>query len=412
IFNTAVKFNSYRGPIQSAPRTRQAIYDCPRVALREFGHSLGLAHPDEHGQNVVALMNSIISDLDHLADDDIAGGRFLYGVRITSSLGSLSVQAGDFFKYQITANNTPVSYEATGLPPGLALDSNSGSISGSPTLAGSFTVAIVAHGTPADASGTLQIVVLGPRITSNLNPPSVFVGSSFAYHVTSTNNPFAYDATGLPAGLTLDRSSGVISGTPTSIGTFSVIVTAHCTLGDASGTLHITVLGPRITSNLYPPNVLVGDPFVYQITSTNNPFAFDATGLPAGLTLDRNSGVINGTPTSIGTFFVIITAHCGPGDASGTLSITVLPYNITSSPYPFPSPLLASDFKYQITANNSPASYGAIGLPPGLQVDSTTGLITGVPTLTGTYQFTVIAHGPKGDAVGTVRVTVVAALPL
>lgn len=53
-------------------------YDIRRVLLHEFGHVLGLDHPDEHGQSVAAIMNSRVSDLDRLQPDDIAGIQFLY----------------------------------------------------------------------------------------------------------------------------------------------------------------------------------------------------------------------------------------------------------------------------------------------------------------------------------------------
>ena len=52
-------------------------------------------------------MNHLISDLDHLADDDIAGARSLYGFGITSPLNPPGVQSGNQFTYQITANNNP-----------------------------------------------------------------------------------------------------------------------------------------------------------------------------------------------------------------------------------------------------------------------------------------------------------------
>lgn len=72
IFNTAVSFDSYRGPQQGS------THDFHRVALHEFGHVLSLDHPDEAGQRVNAIMNSRVSSLDSLQSDDIAGARSIY----------------------------------------------------------------------------------------------------------------------------------------------------------------------------------------------------------------------------------------------------------------------------------------------------------------------------------------------
>lgn len=74
VFNTAFQWDSYRGNVRSS-----GVWDMRRVALHEFGHALGLDHPDERGQNVNALMNSILGNLDALTADDIAGAQSLYG---------------------------------------------------------------------------------------------------------------------------------------------------------------------------------------------------------------------------------------------------------------------------------------------------------------------------------------------
>lgn len=78
LFNQAKVFNSYRGPLQF-PGPGPAIRDIRRVFLHELGHALGLNHPDTGGQQVVAVMNSIMSDQEVLSPDDVAGGQFLYG---------------------------------------------------------------------------------------------------------------------------------------------------------------------------------------------------------------------------------------------------------------------------------------------------------------------------------------------
>lgn len=72
IFNRGVNWDSYRGPLENN------FEDLRRVALHEFGHVLGLDHPDQAGQSVAAVMNSTISDIDTLQNDDIFGVKSLY----------------------------------------------------------------------------------------------------------------------------------------------------------------------------------------------------------------------------------------------------------------------------------------------------------------------------------------------
>ncbi|MBA2622468.1 MAG: matrixin family metalloprotease [Chthoniobacterales bacterium] len=72
IFNTREDWDSYRGAVQPGRP------DFHRVALHEFGHVLGLNHPDDNGQRVSAIMNSIIGGLDSLGQDDISGAQAIY----------------------------------------------------------------------------------------------------------------------------------------------------------------------------------------------------------------------------------------------------------------------------------------------------------------------------------------------
>src|SRR5207237_7798943 len=83
LFNRAATFDSYRGPLQFVAHG-PAIADIRRVFLHEMGHTLGLGHPDTGGQRVTAVMNSIVSDQEVLAADDIAGGQFLYGAPLSA----------------------------------------------------------------------------------------------------------------------------------------------------------------------------------------------------------------------------------------------------------------------------------------------------------------------------------------
>lgn len=78
VFNSAKSFNSYRGPIRQASGGG-TLHDLHRIAIHEFGHVLGLDHPDEANQTVVAIMNAFEGDIDSLQTDDINGAQYLYG---------------------------------------------------------------------------------------------------------------------------------------------------------------------------------------------------------------------------------------------------------------------------------------------------------------------------------------------
>jgi FG-GAP-like repeat/Matrixin len=78
LFNKNQQFDSYRGPLRYNT-SGWAIGDIRRVFIHELGHALGLDHPDQHGQHVDAIMNSVTGNREALSSDDIAGAQALYG---------------------------------------------------------------------------------------------------------------------------------------------------------------------------------------------------------------------------------------------------------------------------------------------------------------------------------------------
>lgn len=164
---------------------------------------------------------------------------------------------------------------------------------------------------------------------------------------------------------------------------------------------------PVITSPLSASGN-VDSPFSYQITATNNPQSFSATGLPAGLSVSAG-GLINGIPTMEGTFNVLLGATNSLGTGNATLVLTIGPR--VPTPPVITSALAASGvlnvpFNYLITATNSPTSFGASNLPAGLVVNTATGAISGTPTASGTFNISISATNGDGTDTETLVLTV------
>jgi DNA/RNA endonuclease G (NUC1) len=168
---------------------------------------------------------------------------------IITSAGIATATAYEAFSYTITASNTPTSFAASGLPAGLSLNSTNGVISGTPTTVGQYVVALTASNAGGDGTGTLTLTVNpnpnAPVIGGTLSAAGQ-VGTAFDYQITVSNSPTSYLAEGLPAGLSLNPTSGRITGTPTVSGSFAVSLTAFNAVGSDTETLSLTIKNPSL----------------------------------------------------------------------------------------------------------------------------------------------------------------------
>ena len=246
--------------------------------------------------------------------------------RITSAT-SVVASVGQSFTYQITATNNPVFYAATGLPAGLGINTNTGVISGTPTTPGVYTAQIGASQTSPAAPGpylTLTIGLAPPTITSAATATAEY-GHAFSYQITATGNPTGYNAAGLPAGLSVNTSTGLISGTTTTPGAYNVVVSATNTAGTGTANLTLTVLPqpPPVITSAATATATIQQAFTYQISATNSPSSYNATGLPAGLAINTSTGIVSGTPTVTGSFTITVSAANTGGTGTAALWLTV-----------------------------------------------------------------------------------------
>ncbi len=347
LFNssTGVQWDSYRGNLRYASNG-QSINDLKRIALHEFGHVLGLDHPDQHGQAVAAIMNSVESNTDDLTSDDAAGGRHFYAAVLppvvtqqpiasqTVALGgstsafSVYVQGTPPFSYQWYHNNVALTGSSV-------YTSWAFSLSGvTSNDAGTYDVVVSNSAGSVTSSGSvLNLSGSAPTITTQPASQTVSAGSNVTFSVVATGaTPLSYqwqkDGTAISGATAASYTRSNVQAADA--GNYAVLVTNSAgSTTSSSAKLTVNGAAPTITTQPASQSVSVGAAAALTVAATGTtPMSYqwskDGVAI-AGATATTYS-IASVTSASAGNYTVVVTNAYGSATSnSATLTAVTGP---------------------------------------------------------------------------------------
>ncbi|MBI5282601.1 MAG: putative Ig domain-containing protein [Candidatus Solibacter usitatus] len=292
---------------------------------------------------------------------------------------------------------------ATGsLPPGLAL-STLGVLSGTPVTGGTSTFVLRVNDNTAGTTMQAFTLVVGSAlaITTPAQLPNAAVGVQYALTLAASGGtpPYLWTlaAGAVPPGLTL-ASSGLISGTPASPGSFTMVVRVTDNLAlSTTQSFNLTVgSGLAIATAPALPNGVPGVAYSQTLTAVGGtpPYAWTVTGgsLPPGLTMSP-TGVLGGTPGLAGAYtFLVQVADAAAATATQSFSLSIGSSLTITTTSPLINGVLGAVYSQTFAAAGGTAPYvwtlAGGSVPPGLSL-ATNGTLTGTPSAQGSYIFLV-----------------------
>ncbi len=291
------------------------------------------------------------------------------------------------------------------------------------SLAGTDTITLSSNGRSATTQVTWTVVI--PNISYSPDSLSIVSGSAMPT-ISPTNSGSPVDtwtiSPSLPSGLSLNSSSGSISGTPTAtISQTNFTITATNTAGSDTAVVALEVTAAAVlpTIDYSASYSLTLDQQMTTITPTTSGTypTWSLTGtLPIGLSFNSQNGQISGTPSRLkSSTSYTVTATNAQGSTSDTFSISVVASLPDISYSPNSANFVANSVISPMLPSNSgsPASSWSISpaLPAGLSFNAATGQISGTPTATSaSTTYTVTATNSAGSDTTTVDLSVAASL--
>ncbi|MDR3225995.1 MAG: putative Ig domain-containing protein, partial [Clostridiales Family XIII bacterium] len=301
---------------------------------------------------------------------------------------------------------TPITWSVVSgtLPPGLSLNASTGVISGTPTTESTYSFSVRASNAAGNSSNrALVITVISAPVISTASLPNATKGTTYSQTLAATGTaPITWSVVSgaLPSGLTLNASTGIISGTPTTESTYAFSVRASNVAGSSTKALVITVISAPIISAASLPNATKDKNYSQTLTATGTApitWSLKSGSLPDGLSLS-STGVLSGVPTAGGTFTFYAEAANKAGSDSRQFTITVdtRPAITTAT---LSNGVAGASYYQSLTATGTvPITWSrkSGSLPQGISLSSA-GALSGAPVIGGVYTFTAEATNAIGS---------------
>ena len=335
-------------------------------------------------------------------------------VEINTPINSIKIDAKDNSLGSVV--NT-----VSGLPDGITFDSETNTISGTPTQTGTSKIVIISTDASGNQTVTNTTIVVRDTIKPVVNPISnqkkevnTPIDDIKIVASDNSNQDVTIVVTGLPRGVIFDTTTNTISGVATKVGIYPIVVTSTDNQGnkvDTTFTIKIVdTTAPtvkEISDQTKEVNTAIDEIVIDATDNSGQAVTNKVSGLPEGVTFNPTTNTISGVATKVGTYPIVVTST----DAEGNSVETKFSIKVVDTTAPTVKEISDQTKEVNTEIDNikidakdnsgQPVTNTVSGLPSGVTFDPTTNTISGVATKVGTYPIVVISTDAEGNSVET-----------